>query len=264
MSYADDRTRLFAPSGRVAHLRPPFGLADVLCGRPEPEGGWLGTGNQAEHDRAAGLPACRRCGRRAALDGTSAEPVTGLGDAAKTLLREHGISTALWARANWYVDGGWGGDSCGCPDDRCIGHHHDAGGECGCLRALLADFTAGKGTGGMFDPAALPPVRRPYGGFYRPRKLTVVVLDEYGDEEDGGIAVFGTHNEDVAGLLADEAAVRLEGAAWHAADPVRVWWRDGYSGGRRCWVTDELAGRAGVLFRRIEETTGEAVGHGTV
>jgi hypothetical protein len=190
--------------------------------------------------------------------------VTGLGDAAKALLREHGISPSLWARANWAPAGDWTGDSCGCPDDRCAGHHHDAGQECGCLKVLLADFTAGKGTGGMFAPGVLPPVRRPYGGFYVPRKLAVVVLDEHGDEEDGGIAVLGTHNEDAAGLLADKAAAQLAGDGWHAADPVRVWWRDGYANGRRCWVADELAGRAGVLFRRIEETTTGGTGHGTV
>lgn len=32
---------------------------------------------------------------------------------------------------------GWGGDSCGCPDDRCIGYHHDGGEECQCLPASL-------------------------------------------------------------------------------------------------------------------------------
>jgi hypothetical protein len=36
----------------------------------------------------------------------------------------------------------WGGDSCGCPDDRCIGHHHDAGEDCGCLRVALEHVAA--------------------------------------------------------------------------------------------------------------------------
>ncbi|MDQ6524343.1 hypothetical protein RB608_12060 [Nocardioides sp. LHD-245] len=27
----------------------------------------------------------------------------------------------------------WRGDRCGCPDDRCIGYHHDEHEECGCL-----------------------------------------------------------------------------------------------------------------------------------
>ena len=34
-------------------------------------------------------------------------------------------------------------------------------------------------------------------------------------------------------------------------DPVRVWWRDGFENGRRCWVADEEHGRAGVWFRGI-------------
>lgn len=36
----------------------------------------------------------------------------------------------------------WGGDECGCPDDRCIGYHHLAGGPCGCLRTLMPEFEA--------------------------------------------------------------------------------------------------------------------------
>lgn len=31
----------------------------------------------------------------------------------------------------------WTGDSCGCPDDRCIGHHHADTDPCGCLDVLL-------------------------------------------------------------------------------------------------------------------------------
>ena len=29
-----------------------------------------------------------------------------------------------------------GGDVCGCPDDRCIGRHHDADTECPCVNSL--------------------------------------------------------------------------------------------------------------------------------
>lgn len=31
-----------------------------------------------------------------------------------------------------------GGDVCGCPDDRCIGRHHDADTECPCVASLAA------------------------------------------------------------------------------------------------------------------------------
>lgn len=34
----------------------------------------------------------------------------------------------------------WTGDTCGCPDDRCIGYHHDADvDECPCVLSLAAD-----------------------------------------------------------------------------------------------------------------------------
>ena len=62
----------------------------------------------------------------------------GLSAQAKESLREHGVSQAAWAR-EWYGDAAtrWHGDSCGCPDDRCIGYHHDTPDDCGCLPALL-------------------------------------------------------------------------------------------------------------------------------
>ncbi|WP_275293211.1 hypothetical protein [Amycolatopsis sp. La24] len=53
------------------------------------------------------------------------------------VLAAHGLTEAQWARENHYADGRWGGDACGCPDDRCIGFHHDEHDECGCLPALL-------------------------------------------------------------------------------------------------------------------------------
>lgn len=56
---------------------------------------------------------------------------------AKAMLREAGISQAAWARANYMRDGKWCGDACGCADDRCIGYHHDADDDCGCLPATI-------------------------------------------------------------------------------------------------------------------------------
>jgi len=37
-------------------------------------------------------------------------------------------------------DGAWGGDKCGCTDDRCIGYHHDATDECQCLPVMLDQY----------------------------------------------------------------------------------------------------------------------------
>lgn len=63
--------------------------------------------------------------------------MSALNETAKATLRAHGISQAEWARANFY-SGKWGGDACGCPDDRCIGYHHDGPDDCGCLTTLLS------------------------------------------------------------------------------------------------------------------------------
>jgi len=71
--------------------------------------------------------------------------MTALNAAAKAALRDAGITQAAWARANFMSDGRWGGDACGCPDDRCIGYHHDGPDGCGCLDVLLTQFLAGEG-----------------------------------------------------------------------------------------------------------------------
>lgn len=57
---------------------------------------------------------------------------------ARKLLRDAGIDEAEWARRNYFPDGTWGGDACGCPNSRCIGYHREAFEDCGCLPALLA------------------------------------------------------------------------------------------------------------------------------
>ena len=62
-----------------------------------------------------------------------------LGAEVRAELRAAGITQAAWARAQGFADGRWHGDACGCPDDRCIGHHHERDGECGCFRLLLGD-----------------------------------------------------------------------------------------------------------------------------
>jgi hypothetical protein len=62
-----------------------------------------------------------------------------LNSQAREQLHAAGISEADWARHSYFPDGRWCGDACGCPDERCIGFHHDADDECGCLPALLPD-----------------------------------------------------------------------------------------------------------------------------
>lgn len=41
---------------------------------------------------------------------------------------------------HYFGDQPWGGDSCGCVDDRCIGYHHDREDSCECLPVWLDDY----------------------------------------------------------------------------------------------------------------------------
>ncbi|GAA1969368.1 hypothetical protein GCM10009817_06650 [Terrabacter lapilli] len=67
--------------------------------------------------------------------------MTTLGRDALAALSSAGITPREWI-GEWSTDGTWSGDTCGCPDDRCIGHHHDARHACGCLPALLEEAAA--------------------------------------------------------------------------------------------------------------------------
>jgi hypothetical protein len=70
--YAGQCTRVYALHGKMAHLLAPWespnlGYAFTLCRRqPRLFTAWLGTGSQAEYERAASLPACEQCLRAAA------------------------------------------------------------------------------------------------------------------------------------------------------------------------------------------------------
>ena len=96
-------------------------------------------------------------------------------------------------------------------------------------------------------------IQRPDGRPYRARKLVAYsVTDE--DEIVAGAVVFGTHDPQRAQSLAQEVIDRDLGGGYMPADPSLVWWRDGFVGGHRSWVTDEKRGRAAVWFRQIHET----------
>ena len=75
--------------------------------------------------------------------------MSALNATAKATLRASGVTQSAWAR-KWFPCNAkpgdpsteigrpvWLGDSCGCPDDQCIGYHHDAPDDCGCLPVLL-------------------------------------------------------------------------------------------------------------------------------
>lgn len=60
-----------------------------------------------------------------------------LSSAARATIQDYGWGVAEYIR-HWYPDGAWGGDRCGCPDDRCRdGYHHDSHEECKCLPSVL-------------------------------------------------------------------------------------------------------------------------------
>lgn len=64
-----------------------------------------------------------------------------LSSEARDTLRANGVSVAGWTRRFFGEDAQtWRGAVCGCPDDRCIYHHHEEVDECNCLPALLADL----------------------------------------------------------------------------------------------------------------------------
>lgn len=54
-----------------------------------------------------------------------------------------GASIVGYVRHVFGREGKWHGDSCGCPDDRCIGHHHDEGRACECLPIVLDEYVCG-------------------------------------------------------------------------------------------------------------------------
>ncbi len=57
---------------------------------------------------------------------------------AKATLRSYGVSQAAWLRLYPNCD------RCGCPDDRCIGYHHEEGGPCD-LRYWIEDDLQAEG-----------------------------------------------------------------------------------------------------------------------
>lgn len=70
--------------------------------------------------------------------GRSAVAYHRLSPRARQEIQWAGLTVAAYVR-EWYPDGQWGGDRCGCPDDRCRGHHHGVGEPCGCLASLIAE-----------------------------------------------------------------------------------------------------------------------------
>jgi hypothetical protein len=97
----------------------------------------------------------------------------------------------------------------------------------------------------MVKSKPLPPIRRPDGRLYRPRRIVVIPWDDW--HGSSGALVLGTQDIGHARVLAEaECRYRWDSYAGRAA---LGWWRDGFENGERAWVWDVVRGRAGVSFR---------------
>lgn len=72
---------------------------------------------------------------------------------ARETLRSHGITAAAYVR-HFYPAGVWGGDSCGCTDDRCIGYHHDANEDCGCVEVFALQLVSDNARDSIIESVA--------------------------------------------------------------------------------------------------------------
>ena len=102
----------------------------------------------------------------------------------------------------------------------------------------------------------LPPIVRPNGKTYQPRKLTVEPIER--PDGDYAVIVFGTHDVETAQPLADERVRADVDPSYVAGEPHLGWWRDGYQHGERAWVWDDELGRAGIRFTATERTDTDA------
>lgn len=103
----------------------------------------------------------------------------------------------------------------------------------------------------------LPPIERPDGRTYRPRKVIAHAWEDDGYYNDRGAVVFGTHDVERARELAERACAGWYGMT-HAVRAELGWFRDGYESGRRAWVNDPVRGRAGVWFTASDEDEEDA------
>jgi len=90
--------------------------------------------------------------------------MTALNPSAKETLRSYGVTAAEWRRHHWGPEvTTWHGDTCGCPDDRCINHHHEEHEECRCLPVLLQQYAVQREAGPRCQ-CAPPDVASPCSG----------------------------------------------------------------------------------------------------
>jgi hypothetical protein len=103
------------------------------------------------------------------------------------------------------------------------------------------------------DKIDLPPITRPNGKTYRPRRI-VARPWENDDAQDNrcGAVVLGTHDIDLARPLAQRECTYRFGMAY-AIKPDVDWFRDGFVYSERAWIRDEVRGSAGVMFTASDD-----------
>lgn len=96
---------------------------------------------------------------------------------------------------------------------------------------------------------ALPPVERPNGKLYRPRKFRVVGwdCDPSGDPE-WQVAVLGTHD-----VAAAREVAKYGFHCPHLVNPTLGWIRQSMRDGERWWAEDEVRGAACVIFDESDD-----------
>ena len=74
-----------------------------------------------------------------------------LNKTARRRIQAFGLTVAGYTRYH-FPSGKWGGDACGCADDRCKdGFHHMPDEDCGCLPVLLRQYADSlKGDGKIY------------------------------------------------------------------------------------------------------------------
>lgn len=97
----------------------------------------------------------------------------------------------------------------------------------------------------------LPPITRPDGRLYRPRKIAVQLMGDDGIEE---VVVFGTEDRELAQSLAERDVAVYVDSRCTAAFDYAAWLRLGYQNGEPWWSHDEVRGRFGLVFAVVERT----------
>ena len=122
----------------------------------------------------------------------------------RAALRETGFTVAQWA-ALWGYSGEWGGDQCGCFDDRCaLGFHHSGIEDCQCFPTMLNDAVAWRQAVAMVNEVRLAAASF---GLFRYVTVTTPAVLAHVSTSQGGT---GPRVNGVVQTRPAESVVRLE------------------------------------------------------